>query len=54
MEKEKVECPRCHRLVDEEEVSEPVVCPYGLDLYGDEEPGCYCCYECQSDCALDI
>lgn len=29
-------------------------CPYSEDINGNYEPMCYCCSECQHECAMDI
>lgn len=29
-------------------------CPYSEDIHGNYEPMCYCCSECEHDCAMDI
>lgn len=29
-------------------------CPFDADVHNDPEPHCYCCEDCQGECAMDI
>lgn len=37
-----------------EQVQEEHVCPYSLNIYGDDEDMCNCCESCTGTCAENV
>lgn len=34
--------------------NEPHACPFALEVYDDDTPICFCCAECEKECADDV
>ena len=44
-------CCKCGRLTGSDEAHP---CPYAQEIYGDSEPACNCCPDCEDECAQNI